>query len=74
LTELSINSPNLEWWGVFASPNKVATEQELMTAHAKLDKMQTLLLQEGDKKFMEVPATNGDRGHSITPMHRAAAI
>lgn len=75
LTELSINSPNLEWWGVFASPNEVPTEQELMSAHAKLDKMQTLLLQEGDKKFMEGPSDKPGIGvNSITPMHRAAAI
>lgn len=74
LTQLSVNSPNLEWWGCFASPNKIPKDEELTTARGKLDQMAALLLAEGDRRWNEGPSDKPGVGqNAISAMNRWAA-
>lgn len=49
-SSLGLTTTNGEWFGVFATPNEVPTEEELLTAHDKLKQMMQLIYAHGAEK------------------------
>lgn len=59
---LSLNTTNLEWFGVFATMNAVPTQEELDTARGKFVQMQKLIYDTG--------AEHVKQNHSVDSMDR----
>lgn len=73
--ELGMFTGNKEWFGVFASPNRVPTEEELSLARQKLTEMMKLLLADGNRRHLEGNSDKPGVGtNSIGAQHRKAAI
>lgn len=59
---------NRQWWGVFIAAGEKPTAEELASAKAKLDQMQTHLVMEGDGLALQGP----EGIKQIGPVHRRA--
>ncbi len=68
--ELSSQTTNLEWWGVFIAAGEVPTEAELKEAKSKLDRLMARILADGDRM---APFQNDPRSEKLCQIHFDAA-